>query len=127
MHHPVQESPEQDVGEKPSDQPSGEEQPPRFEALVPPPSSLEDEQQGEQEGREEIENEPVQSRQPKDAGCRPRQSRNGGAAVVQHSGVPPHRHFADELWSLTFGPNSCHLGSGLPPEGAAVTGNIMQG
>lgn len=121
MHHSIQEGPEQDVGEKTPDEASGEEQPPRFEALVPPPSGLEDEQQGEQEGGEEIENEAVQSREPEDARRRPRQGGYGGAAVVQHGGVAPHGHFADELRSLALGPNSCHLGFGLPPEGAAAS------
>jgi len=122
MHHSVQESPEQDVSEKTSDKTSGEEQPPRFKAFVPPPSSLEDEQQREEKGGEEIKNEAVQSRQPENAGRCSRQSRHRGAAVVQHGGVTPHRHFTNELWSLTLGHDCGHLGSGrLPQEGAAET------
>lgn len=120
VHHPVQESPEQDVSEKTSDEASGEEEPPWFKAFVPPPAGLEDEQQREEKRRQEVKNEAIQSRQAEDAGCGSGQSRHRGAAVVQHGRIAPHSHFADELWSLALGSNSCHLGSGrLPQEGAA--------
>lgn len=112
MHHSVEESPEQDVSEKTSDKAPGEEQPPRFEAFVPPPSGLENEQQREEERGEEIKNEAIQSSQPEDASCRSGQGGYRGAAVVQHSGVSPHSYLTDELWSLTLGYHSCHLGSG---------------
>lgn len=112
MHHSVQKSPEQDVSEKTSNEAPSEEQPPRFEAFVPPPSGLEDEQQREEERGEEIKNEAVQSSQPEDASRRTGQSGYGGAAVVQHGGVSSHSHFTDKLRSLTFGHDSCHLGSG---------------
>lgn len=109
MHHSIQKSPEQDISEKTSDEASGEKQPAGFKAFVPPPSSLQDEQQRQQKGREEIKNETVESRQPEDTSRRSGQSGHGGAAVVQHGGVAPHRHFTDEVWSLALGPNSCHL------------------
>lgn len=126
MHHSIEESPEQDVSEKTSDEPPGEEQPPWFKAFVPSPSSLEDEQQREEKRGEEIKNEAIQSCQPQDASCRTRQSGYGGAAVVQHGGVAPHSHFTDELWSFTLGYNSCHVGSGrVSQEGAAATGEIQ--
>lgn len=112
MHHSVEESPEQDVSEKTSDEAPGEEQPSRFKAFVPPPSGLENEQQGEEESREEIKNEAIESSQPQDASCCSGQSGHRGAAVVQHGGVSPHSHFTDELWSLTLGYKCCHLGSG---------------
>ena len=59
VHHPVEEGPEQDVGEQPPDEPPREEQPPGFEALVPAAAGLQDEQQGEEERGEEVEDEPV--------------------------------------------------------------------
>lgn len=121
MHHSVEESPKQDVGKKASNKASGEEQPPRFKAFVPPPSSLENEQQREEKWGEEIKNEAIQSCQPEDTSCCPGQSGYRGAAVVQHGSVAPHSHFTDELWSLTLGYNSCHVGSGqLSHEGATV-------
>lgn len=120
VHHPIEESPEQDVGEETPDKTPGEEQSPWFKEFVPPPSGLENEQQGEEKRREEIKNKAIQSSQPQDASCCSGQGRYGGAAVVQHSGVAPHSYFTDELRSLTFGYNSCHLGSGrLSQVGAA--------
>lgn len=112
MHHSVQEGPKQDVSEKAPDETAGEEQPPRLEAFVPPPARFEDEQQGEEEGGQEVKDEAVESRQSQDAGCRSGQSRHGRAAVIQHSGVSPHGNLADELRPLSFGPDSCHPGSG---------------
>lgn len=120
MHHSVEESPEQDVSEKTSDKAPGEEQPPRFKAFVPPPSGLENEQQGQEKRRQEIKNKAIQSSQPEDASCSSGQSGYRGAAVVQHGSVAPHSYFTDELWSLTLGYNACHLGSGqLSQMGAA--------
>lgn len=112
MHHSVEESPEQDVSEKTADKAPGEEQPPWFKELIPPPSGLQDEQQGEEERGEDIENEAVQSSQPEDASGGSGQSGHRSAAVIQHGGVPPHSDFTDELWSLTLGYNCCHLDSG---------------
>lgn len=125
MHHPVEESPEKDVSEKTSDKAPGEEQPPWFEEFVPPPSGLENEQQGEEKRWEEVKNKAIESSQPQDASCCSRQGRYRGAAVVQHSGVAPHSHFADELWPLALGYDSSHLGSGqLSQVGAAVWAEI---
>ena len=127
MHHSVEESPEQDVSEKTSDEAPGEKQPPRLKAFVPSPSGLENEQQREEKRGEEIKNEAVQSSQPEDASCCSGQSGNRGAAVVQDAGVSPHSYFADELWSLTLGYNSCHLGSGqLSQEGAPDSGEMQK-
>lgn len=126
MHHSIEESPEQDISKKTSDKASGEEQPPWFKAFVPPPSSLENEQQWEEKWGEEVKNEAVQSRQPQDASCRSRECRYRGAAVVQYSCVAPHCHFTDELWSLTLGYNSCHVGSvWWSQEAAAVKKEIQ--
>lgn len=111
MYHPVQKSPEEHISEKPSDEPSGEEQPSRLEALVPPPAGLEDEQQREEEGREEVKNKAVQSRQAQDTGRGPGQGRHRSAAIVQHCGVSPHGHFTDELRSFTFRSDCCHRSS----------------
>lgn len=112
MHHSVQERPEKDIGEKTPDQAPSEEQPPGFEAFVPLPSSLENEQQRQEKGGQEIENEAVQSSQSQDACSCPRQSGHRGAAVIQHGGVSPHGHFADELRTFSLGYDCCHVGSG---------------
>lgn len=112
MHHSIEESPEEDISEKTPNEAPGEEQPSGFEAFVPPPSSLEDEQEREEKGGKEVKNEAIQSCQPKDASCCSGQSGYRSAAVVQHCSVAPHSHFTDELWTLTLGYNSCHVGSG---------------
>lgn len=128
MHHSVEESPEQDVSEKTTNEPPGEKQPPGFKALVPPPSGLEDEQQREKKRRKEIKNEAIQSRQAQDASCSTGQGGYRGAAIIQHGSITPHSHFTDELWSFTFGYNSCHFGSGrVSQEGAAAIGEIQTG
>lgn len=102
MHHPVQESPEEHVGEQAAHETTGKEQTSGLEALVPPPASFQDEQHGQQEGRQEVEDEPVQACEPQDARCGPGQSRHRGPAVLQHRGVPSHRDLADELRALAF-------------------------
>lgn len=123
MHHPVEESPEQDIGKKTSDEAPGEEQSPRFKELVPPSSGLQDEQEGEEERGQEVENKAIESRQAQDASRRSGQSGYRGAAVVQHGGVAPHGYFADELRSLTLGHDCCHLSSNqLSQVSAAGTG-----
>lgn len=121
MHHSIEESPEEDISEKTSDEASSEEQPSGFEAFVPPPSGLEDEQERQEKGGEEVKNEAIQSRQPEDASCCSGQSGHRGAAVVQHASITPHGQFADELWTLALGYNSCHVGTGgLSQKGVAV-------
>lgn len=126
MHHPIEESPEQDVSEKTSNKASSEEQPPWFKEFVPSSSSLKNEQQGEEKCRQEIKNEAIQSSQPQDASCCSRQCGDRSAAVVQHSSVAPHSYFADELWTLPLGYNSCHLGSGRQSQVAgAISGGIQ--
>lgn len=102
MHHSVEESPEEHVGEQSSHETSGEEQAPGLKALVPPSAGFKDKQHGQQEGREEVEDEAVQACEAQDARCGPGQSRHRGPAVLQHRGVPPHRHLADELRALAF-------------------------
>lgn len=103
MHHPVQERPEQHVGEQASDEAPGEQQTARLEALVPPSTSFEDEEQRQQERSEEVKDEAVESRQTEDARGGPGQRGHRGAAVVEHRPVPPHRHLANELRTLAFG------------------------
>lgn len=126
MHHPIEESPEQDISEKTSNKAPSEEQPPWFKEFVPSSSSLKNEQEGEEKRREEIKNEAVQSSQPQDASCCSGQCGDRSAAVVQHSSVAPHSYFTDELWTLPLGYNSCHLGSGRQSQvGAAVSGGIQ--
>lgn len=111
MHHPIEECPKQDISEETSNQAPGEEQPPGFKEFVPPPSSLENEQHGEKEGGHEIKNEAIESGQPQDPGSCPGQCWHRGAAVVQDCSVASHSYFTDELWPLTLGHDSCHLGS----------------
>lgn len=67
MHHAVEKSPEQNIGEKPPDEAPGEKQPPRLEALVPPPTGFEDEEHREEEGGQEVEDEAVQAGETQDA------------------------------------------------------------
>lgn len=102
MHHSVEESPEEHVGEQSAHETSGKEQASGFKALVPSPAGFKDEQHGQQEWREEVEDEAVQACEAQDARCGSGQSGHGGAAVLQHRGVPPHRHLADELRALAF-------------------------
>lgn len=126
MHHPIEESPEQDISEKTSNKAPSEEQPPWFKEFVPSPSSLKNEQEGEEKRREEIKNEAIQSSQPQDASCCSWQCGDRSAAVVQHSSVAPHSNFTDELRTLPLGYNSCHLGSSRQSQvGAAVSGGII--
>lgn len=105
MHHSVEESPEEHVGEQSAHETPGEQQASGFEALVPPSAGFQDEQYRQQEGREEVEDEAVQAREAQDARCGTGQRGHGGAAVLQHRGVTPHRHLADELRALAL---RCH-------------------
>lgn len=112
VHHSIEESPEEDVGEKTSNQAPGEEEPSGFKTLVPSSSGLENEQQRQKERGQKVKNEAIQSRQAQDTGGSPGQRWHGGAAVVQHGGIAPHGHFADELRPLSFGYDGCHFGCG---------------
>lgn len=120
MHHPIEECPKQDISEETSNEAPGEEQSPGFKEFVPSPSSLEDEQHREKKRGHEIKNEAIQSGQPQDPGSCPRQRWHRGAAVVQDSSIASHSDFADELWPLTLGHDSCHLGSGQQSQEAAA-------
>ena len=124
MHHSVEKSPKQDVGEQTADQAAGEQQTSGFEALAPPPARLQDEQQGEEEWGQEVEDEAVQTRQPQDARCCARQRRHGRPAVIQHGRVAPHGDLADELRPLAFGHDGRHLLLDLLA-GSASSGNCV--
>jgi len=106
VHHPVEKSPEQDVSEEPADQAAGEQQAAGLEALVPAPARLQDEQQGEQEGGQEVEDEAVEAREAQDAGRGAGQRRHRRPAVVQHRRVAAHRQLTDELRPFAL----CHNG-----------------
>lgn len=61
MHHAVQKGPEQHVGEETPDQAPREQQPSGLEALIPPPTGLQYEQQGEQKRGEKVEDEAIEA------------------------------------------------------------------
>lgn len=103
VHHAIKESPEKDVSEEASHKPPGEQQSSRFERLVPLSTSFEYKEEGEEERGKEVEDKTVQCSQTKNARCGSRQGRHRGPAVIQHSGISPDSHLADELWSFTFG------------------------
>lgn len=109
MHHPIEESPEEDVGEEPPHQAPGEQQPPGLEALVPAASGLQDEQQRQEERGQEVEDESVEAGEAQDAGGGSGQRRHRRAAVVEHGRVAPHRHLTDELGTLALGYDPRHL------------------
>lgn len=67
MHHAVQESPKQDIGEEAPNKASGEQEPPWLEAFVPSSTSFEDEEHRQKEGGEEVEDEAIQACEAQDA------------------------------------------------------------
>lgn len=107
MNHSVEESPEQHVSEEAAHQASGEEQASRPEALVPPATGFENQEQGQQKRSKEIKDEAVESGEAEDARGGAGERGHGRAAVVEHGAVSSDGHLADELRSLAFG---CYRG-----------------
>lgn len=126
VNHAIQESPEQDVGEEPSYEPSREKRPPGFKVLIPSPPGFQHQEQGEEDGRQEVEDEAVQARQPEDPRRGARQGRHRRPAVVQDGRVPAHGRLTDELRPLALGHHRGHgsqAGSGTSwlPAGLSST------
>lgn len=108
VNHAIQESPEQDVGEEPSYEPSREKRPPGFKVLIPSPPGFQHQEQGEEDGRQEVEDEAVQARQPEDPRRGARQGRHRRPAVVQDGRVSAHGRLTDELRPLALGHHRGH-------------------